>query len=335
MTESSIPVMMRAAYVEAPGTADAIRVGELPVPRPGPTDVLVRVQAVALDPVDTIIRAGRYHTPIPLPFIVGRDLVGTVAEVGSPALGFAVGERVWCNSLGHDGRQGSFAEYGVVPVERLYRLPNGMDPEVVVAVAHPAATAYLAWFVHARLQPGETVYVGGAGGNVGMAALEMGVLVGARVIAGARPADHERCLAAGATAAVDFGDPHLGERLAELAPDGLDIVWDTSGHHELIGEAGLLAPGARVVVTAARRSEFAVPLKAMYQRDASVIGFVLSRASARQLSDAAALINRMLSDGTLTTRISERLPLGETAAVHRRIEAGDIDGRVLLYPDRA
>jgi NADPH:quinone reductase-like Zn-dependent oxidoreductase len=239
---------------------------------------------------------------------------------------------VWCNSLGHDGRQGSFAAYAVVPVERLYRVPEGVDPEVVVAVAHPAATAYLAWFVHARLQPGETVYIGGAGGNVGMAALEMAVLVGARVIAGARPEDHERCLAAGAFATVDFGDPHLGERLAELAPDGLDIVWDTSGHHELIGEAGMLAPGARLVVTAAGRPEFGVPLKAMYQRDVSVIGFVLSRATSAQLASAAALINRMLSGGRLTTRISERLPLGETAAVHRRIEAGEVDGRIVLYP---
>jgi NADPH:quinone reductase-like Zn-dependent oxidoreductase len=323
---------MRAAFVDAPGPAESIQIGQLPVPRPGPTDVLVRVQAVALDPVDTLIRSGRYGTPIPFPFVVGRDLVGTVAEVGSATLGFEIGDPAWCNSLGHDGRQGAFAEYAVVPADRLYRVPDGVDPEAVVAVAHPAATAYLAWFVHGRLRAGETVYVGGAGGNVGMAALQMAVLAGARVIAGARPSDHDRCLAAGAAAAVDYGRPQLAERLAELAPSGLDVVCDTSGHQDHAGHPELLAPRARFLVTASTAPDLALPLRAMYTRDVSIIGFVLSRATSAQLADAAALINRMLADGTLTTRITERLPLSQTAAVHGRIEAGDVDGRIVLYP---
>jgi NADPH:quinone reductase-like Zn-dependent oxidoreductase len=332
MTEAGVPATMRAAFIDAPGPAEAIRIGELPVPRPGPTDVLVRVQAVALDPVDTLIRSGRYRTPIPLPFILGRDLVGTVADLGSGALGFEIGEPVWCNSLGHDGRQGAFAEYAVVPAERLYPVPEGVDPEVVVAVAHPAATAYLGWFVHARLRPGETAYVGGAAGNVGMAALQMAVLSGARVIAGARPSDHDRCVAAGAAAAVDYADPRLAERVAELAPAGLDVVWDTSGHQNLAARPELLAPGARLLVTASTAPELALPLRAMYTRDVSVIGFVLSRADQVDLRHAAALINRMLSGGSLTTRITERLPLSRTAEVHRRMEVGDVDGRIVLYP---
>ena len=151
---------MRAAYITELGPADAIRVGELPTPVPGPTDVLVRVELVVVDPVDTLVRSGAYRTPTPFPFVVGRDLVGTVAEAGAGAAGFAPGDRVWCNSLGHDGRQGSFAEFAVVPAERLYHLPDGADPVASVAVLHPAATAYLALFRHGRLRPGESVYVG-------------------------------------------------------------------------------------------------------------------------------------------------------------------------------
>ncbi|HET7070021.1 MAG TPA: alcohol dehydrogenase catalytic domain-containing protein, partial [Nocardioides sp.] len=104
---------MRAACVHGPGAADDIRVESIPVPVPGPTDVLVQVHAAAVNQVDTYVRAGSYVTPMPTPFVVGRDLVGTVAAAG-PGSGFGIGEPVWCNSLGHDGRQGSCAEYAVV-----------------------------------------------------------------------------------------------------------------------------------------------------------------------------------------------------------------------------
>src|SRR5581483_10985689 len=108
-----------------------MRVGELPVPAAGACDVLVKVNAVAVNQVDTYIRSGRYPVPMPSPFVVGRDLVGTVAAA-RPESGFAPGQQVWCNSLGHGGRQGSFSEYAVVPAERLYPLPEA-DPVTAVA----------------------------------------------------------------------------------------------------------------------------------------------------------------------------------------------------------
>jgi NADPH:quinone reductase-like Zn-dependent oxidoreductase len=106
--------------------------------------VLVRVELAAVDPVDLLVRSGAYRTPTPFPFVVGRDLVGTGAVAGPGAVGFAPGDRLWCNSLGHGGRQGACAEYAVVPAERCYHLPAGTDPVAVVALLHPAATAWLA-----------------------------------------------------------------------------------------------------------------------------------------------------------------------------------------------
>jgi hypothetical protein len=141
---------VRAAYRTELGPPEAIRLGDLPVPEIGPTDVLVEVDAVTVNPVDTLVRSGAYQTPTPFPFVVGRDLVGTVAAVGAGVAGFAAGDRVWCNSLGHGGRQGSFAEYAAVPAERLYHLPDGADPAAAVAWFHPAATAYLALYRHGR-----------------------------------------------------------------------------------------------------------------------------------------------------------------------------------------
>ncbi|WP_344340076.1 alcohol dehydrogenase catalytic domain-containing protein, partial [Kitasatospora putterlickiae] len=164
---------MRAAFIPRLGPATAIRHGEVPEPDPGPTDVLVAVTAVSVNPVDTFVRSGLFRTPLPFPFVIGRDLVGTVLRAGPGAPGFRPGDRVWCNSLGHGGRQGAAAERAAVPADRLYRLPPGVDPAEAVAALHPAATAHLALFTHGGLRTGETVLVGGGGGNVGGALITL------------------------------------------------------------------------------------------------------------------------------------------------------------------
>ena len=142
---------MRAAYLTELGSPEVITYGELPRPVPGPTDVLVRVEAVAVNPVDLFVRSGAYRTSTPFPFVLGRDVVGTVEEVGPGATRFAVGDRVWSHSMGHAGRQGA-AEYCVVGVDRLYHLPTTSTR--AAAVLHPVAITHLELFRHARLRPG-------------------------------------------------------------------------------------------------------------------------------------------------------------------------------------
>ncbi len=115
----TIPKTMRAAFIRATGGVEQIEVGELPVPRPGPTDVLVRMAAGGLSHVDLFVRSGAYRTHTPFPFVIGRDLVGTVVEPGPGVASHKVGGRVWCNSLGYHGRQGALAEYAVVADDRL------------------------------------------------------------------------------------------------------------------------------------------------------------------------------------------------------------------------
>src|ERR1051325_10535039 len=127
---------MRAAYITELGSAETIRIGELPRPTVSGSDVLVRTQALSVNYVDTLIRSGRYPTRTPFPFVIGRDLVGIVAACGEGVDRFRAGDAVWCNSLGHDGRQGSFAEYVIVPDDRLYRLPDGADAADTVALVH-------------------------------------------------------------------------------------------------------------------------------------------------------------------------------------------------------
>jgi NADPH:quinone reductase-like Zn-dependent oxidoreductase len=324
------PTMM-AAYIDQLGPAESIRVKPLPVPVAGPTDVLVAVTAVVVNPVDTFIRSGRYRTAMPFPFIIGRDLVGTVvdAPIGT---GFIAGEQVWCNSLGHDGRQGSFAQFAVVPAARLYRLPPGVDPIVAVAVAHPAATAYLGWFVHGGLRAGDTVYIGGGAGNVGRAAITMAAEAGARVIAGARPADEAACRAAGAEVVIDYSDPELATRLRDVAPGGVDLYWDTSGRGNFAHAMQAVRPRGRILLSAGQVEPLPVSSWQLYTNDVSLRGFVISRAAVTELADAAQLINRLLSDGRLTARIADQMPLDRASEAHRRLEAGEVSGRLILRP---
>jgi NADPH:quinone reductase-like Zn-dependent oxidoreductase len=330
MTEQT----MIASYVTKLGGADNIEVGALPVPSPGPSEVLVRVQAAAVNLADAYVFSGTFPTAMPMPYIVGTDLVGTVVETGSEAIQsglFRPGQQVWCNSMGRGGRQGPTAEYAAVPADRLYRMPEVVDPHVAVALAQPAGTAYLGWFVHARLRPGETVFVGGGAGNIGTAAIQLARRGGARVIASARPDDFDKCRAAGAEAVFDFTDSGLADRVADHAPEGVDVVWETSGHHDFDLVVRVAAIGCRVLLTADSGDQ-PVPLAQFYMKDVSVLGFVISLATVSDLADAAGLINQMLEHGQLTTQIAESVPLAQAAAAHQRIGEGGVRGRLLVTP---
>jgi NADPH:quinone reductase-like Zn-dependent oxidoreductase len=325
---------VRAAFIEERGPAECVRHGDLPEPRPGPTDVLIDVTATAVDPVDTFVRSGVFRTPLPMPFIVGRDAVGTVVGAGPGAAGFAPGQRVWCASLGHDGRQGAAAERAVVPADRLYPLPDGVDPEVAVAVAHPGATAHLALFAHAGLRPGETVFVAGAAGSVGSALVTMAVEAGARVVAGASARDLGHVRGLGAAEVLDYRLADLGPALRAACPGGIDVFLDTSGRNDLALAVEHLAFRGRIVLLAGGGSRPVLPVGPLYTKDASILGFVISHATADELRRAAGAVNRLLAAGRLRPRRIERLPLSAMAEAHRRVERGGLHGtRLVVRPD--
>ena len=321
-----------AAYITALGPADCIKVGYLPVAVAGPTDVLVRTEALAVDNVDTMVRAGAYRTPTPFPFIIGRDLVGTVVEAGPGVSDFTEGDRVWCNSLGHGGRQGSFAEYVVIGADRLYHLAAGVDPIRAVAVLHTAGTAGLGLFRDARLRAGDTIIVGGGAGGVGSAVVQLAAASGAHVIATAAADDADWCRASGARHVFDYRDRDLLPKLTAAAPYGADIYWDTSGQLDLPAIAPLLAVGARIIVTATREPTVSLPARSYYTRDISVLGFAISNASTSDLAAAARIINSRLTDNTLQVRIAGRMPLTAAAEAHRQLETGNAHGRLVILP---
>ncbi|MFI2431517.1 NADPH:quinone reductase [Streptomyces sp. NPDC018693] len=324
---------MRAAFIEELGPPENIRYGELPAPVAGPTDVLVAVEAVSVNPVDTFVRSGVFRTPVDFPFVIGRDLVGTVVTAGPGAPGFVPGDRVWCNSLGHGGRQGSAAELAVVPADRLYHLPDGVDPVEAVAVLHPGATAHLGLFTHGRVRPGETVLIGGAAGNVGSAMVVMAVEAGARVVATAAARDAEYCTSLGADTVLDYRDPDLPRRIAEACPSGVDVNLDTSGTNDLTTAVSTLAPRGRIILLAGTRTRPVLPAGPLYMKDGSLTGFVISHATTTDLAEAARTLNRLLPTAHLHPRHLEPAPLSAAATTHHRLEQGELHGRrVVLVP---
>ncbi|MGH2896229.1 MAG: alcohol dehydrogenase catalytic domain-containing protein, partial [Solirubrobacteraceae bacterium] len=225
---------MKAAYLESVGEAASIRYGELPDAVAGAGRVLVRVEAAAVNVVDTYVRSGRWRTEVRFPLAVGRDLVGTVAAVGSGVTGVLVGERVWTNSAGYGGRPGATAELVAVERDRLYRLPRGADPVSFVACVHPGATAYGALIGRAGLRAGECVAVVGANGAVGMCAVQVAAAAGADVVAVIRdPRAQARLRTAGAAHVVVADAADAPQAAAAASGRGVDVFIDTTGHVDL------------------------------------------------------------------------------------------------------
>lgn len=319
-----------AAYTPALGPAALISYGPLEVADPGPTDVVIAVHAVALNPVDTFVRSGRFPTPVPLPLILGRDVVGTI-DAAPEDSGVTAGQWVWANSLGYDGRQGSFADAVIAPADRVYPLPEGVDPKAAVSLAHPGSTAALG-LTRVHFAPGETVLIGGGGGNVGAAAVTLAARGGARVVATASPADTARVRRAGADVVVDHHEAGAGQQLREALGGGAAVCWDTSGHMDYALLADLVAVGGQILITAAAPEPAAVPWDRLYTRDVRLEGFVHSRAGEKELAAAARVVNRLLAEGALAENITQVLPLSRAAGAHEQMEAGQVRGRIVLQP---
>ena len=251
--------------------------------------------------------------------------------VGDAVEQFKEGDSVWANSLGHEGRQGTFAEYVVAPADRVYPLPDGVEPAEAAAILHAAGTAHIGLVREARLQPGETIVVGSASGAVGSAIVELASTMGAFVIAGASTGDEEWVAERGANVVLDKHDNFV-ERVEKLAPKGIDVWWDPNGGEDFGRVIPLLAPRARMIVMAGMQAEPQVPIGQLYTRDASIHGFAISNASVSDLAQAAVTINHMLAMGTLKARIGATFRLSEASKAHRAIESGKIHGRILVLP---
>jgi NADPH2:quinone reductase len=330
---------MKAAFIVEPGPPEAIRYGELPKPEPQGAQALVRVQAVALNPIDTYIRGGAIAMSGPKPYILGCDLAGVIEALGPEARRFKVGERVWGSNQGLMGRQGTFAEYAAVDECWLYPIPDGVADEDAAATALVGITAHLGLFRDARLRAGETLFVNGGSGGVGSMVVEMAKIMGARVIATAGgEAKAQRCRALGADHVILYKTQNVERAVRELAPTGVNVWWETLRQPDFEKAIGLLAPRGRMIVMAGRDARPAFPVGAFYTRDAAIHGFAMFNATPAEQAKCAGEINRWLADGRLKANIDRIWPLERAAEAHRLQEEstvggqGALSGKIVLRP---
>lgn len=328
---------MRAAYIEATGGPEAIRVGELPDRKPGPGEVVVGVGAAAVNPIDLYIRSGVVAMPLGYPFVVGCDLAGTVEAVGPGVKRFKAGDRVWGSNQGLLGRQGVTATRAVVDEEWLYPTPNGLDDAHAAAMALVGITAHLGLFDRARLQAGESVYVSGGSGGVGTMVIQMAKAAGARVGTTAGSVEKaDLCRALGADVAIDYRTGELEGALREFAPEGLDVWFETQREPNLEMMVPLVRKNGRMIVMAGRSARPVLPLGAFYPRNLSLLGFAMFQFPAEIQRRCAEEMNRWVTEGRLRPIVGKTFPLEQTVEAHRFLEestlggAGKVVGKVVI-----
>jgi NADPH2:quinone reductase len=331
---------MKAAFIDATGSPDVIRYGDLPKPEARAGEVLVRVGAVAVNPIDLYIRAGTVALPLPKPFILGCDLAGTVEAVGAGVRRFKPSDRVWGTNQGLMGRQGTFAEYASVHEDWLYPTPAGVPDADAAAASLVGITAHLGLFRCAGLRAGEWVFVNGGTGGVGSMVVQMAKSVAARVIATVGSAEKAKvCRGWGADRVVNYKTEDVPAAVRETTGgQGVQVWYETQREPDFERTVELLAKRGRMVIMAGRQARPAFPVGPFYTRDLALFGFAMFNATPEEQRRCADDIDRWLADRSLHVLIGRTFPLSEAAAAHRLLEentlhkAGTLMGKIVLTP---
>jgi NADPH2:quinone reductase len=325
---------MKALLCTELGPFDRLGVHDVPSPRPGPGEVVVDVKASSINFPDALMVKGLYQVKPPLPFTPGAELAGVVQEAGEGVTRFKAGDRV----VGLCGT-GGFAEEALASAERLMPLPAAMDFDVAAAFGLTYGTSLHALQDRARLQAGETLLVLGAGGGVGSAAVELGKLMGARVIAAASTDEKlDVCTRLGADETVHYGRDDLRERLKAVAGEkGVDVVYDPVGGP--YSEPALRATGwgGRFLVIGFASGEIPkIALNLPLLKERALLGVYWGDWARQDPAGHArntALLMGWLSQGKLRPVISERVSLRDTPAALARIFERKVTGKVVVLPE--
>jgi NADPH2:quinone reductase len=328
---------MRAAYIEETGPPEVIRVGDLPVPKHGPGQVLVKVGATALNPIDLYLRSGLVPMPMSFPYIIGCDFAGTVEHADPGSKRFRAGDRVWGSNQGLLGRQGVTAEYAAIDEDWVYPTPARLTDREAAALGLVGITAHLGLFRFGRLQSGETVYVPGGSGGVGSMVVQMAKAVGARVATSAgSPERVELCRSLGADLALNYKTDDIPARLRDLAPEGVDLWYETQREPNLEVSVPLLRKRGRMILIAGRSAKPPLPLGSFYPRDCSLLGFAMFNATAQEQSRCAEEIRQWVEAGRLKPIVGREFPLDQAAEAERFLEqntvekSGSLTGKVVI-----
>lgn len=295
---------MRACRVHRFGGPEAISLDEIPVPKPGPGEVLVRVRAAGVGPWDAWIRAGRSVLPQPLPLTLGSDLSGEISAVGEGVSGFAVGDAVF--GVTNKRFTGGYADYAVAEAGMLALKPHSLDHVHAASVPVVAVTAWQALFAQAHLARGQSVLIHGAAGNVGAYAVQLARQAGLKVSATTSSADLDYVKGLGADQVVDFRSTAFEDAVTDV-----DAVIDLVGGEVQARSFAVLRRGGTLV------SAVSHPDPALAQRADVEARFFLVDVTSAMLSELGSL----LDDEVLTASVGTVLPVAEARRAHEMLDS--------------
>ncbi len=324
---------MKAVRCKDWGPIDSLVIEDLPDLVPGPGEVVVDVKAAGVNFPDVLTVQGKYQVRPELPFTPGNEFAGTVRVVGEGVTGFAPGQQV----IGFT-RTGAFAEQAVAPAEALMPMPPGMDFDIAAAITLTYGTSHHAVVDRAALQPGEIMLVLGAAGGVGLAAIEIGKALGARVIAAA--SNDEKlaiCRAHGADVVINYEKEDLREALkAATGGRGPDVIYDpVGGKYSEPAMRSIAWRGRHLVVGFAAGDIPKLPWNLMLLKGASVVGVFWGDFVRREPKANLAAMRQMLgwmAEGKLKPLVSQRYRLEETTQALNDMAARKVTGKVVITP---
>jgi NADPH2:quinone reductase len=319
---------MKAIVVKEFGGPDVLKLEDVRDPTPAPGQLLVRVQAVGVNPVETYIRAGAYARKPSLPYTPGSDVGGTVEKAGAGVTAFKPGDRVYTQ-----GASGGYAEFLVCEEAVAHPLPERVSFGQGAALGVPYSTAWRALFMRARARAGETLLVHGASGGVGTAAVELGRSHGLRVIGTAGTTE-------GLNLAREHGAHHVlnhraKDYLQQIMPltndAGVDVVLEMLANVNLDNDLDVLARNGRIVVIGNRGRVEIDPRKSM-ARDGAILGMTLFNATPEELREIHAGLVAGLENGSLNPVIGKEFPLANAAKAHVAVMESGAFGKIVLLP---
>ena len=313
---------MKAIVVREHGGPEVLKLEDVPDPAPGAEQVVVRLRAVGVNPVDVYIRSGAYARKPALPFIPGSDAVGDRVFVHGTAAE---------HTVGHYG--GAYAELAVCSLDHIYRLPKSISFAQGAAMGVPYATAYRALFHRAGTRPGDLVLVHGATGGVGLAAVQIAHAQGVTVLA-TGGSDRGRTAArdSGADFVFDHTAPnYLDDIMRATDGRGVDVILEMAAHINLDKDLGLLAPRGRVVLIG-NRGRVEIDARQAMGRDAAILGMTLFNISDPDMASINAYMVAGLANGTLRPVVGREFALADAAKAQDAVMASGAHGKIVLVP---
>jgi NADPH:quinone reductase-like Zn-dependent oxidoreductase len=311
---------MKAVVFKSFGSSDVLELINMEVPSPKEDQFLVQVEATTIDNVDIIIRKGLYKTELADPAITGRDLVGRVKELGENVKSFSVGDLVWTNSAGYDGRMGATAEYVLVDADRLYPIPKSVDPFKLVASVHSSSTAQMVTREVMKLNERARVLIEGAGGNVGRKLVQCSHALGAYLVTSSSKKDFTFLKDLGADECFAYDEEGMDLLSARNKQTGFDHIIDTSGRVSLGENVSLLGLNGQVTMITSPPKNTSFDAMDFYTKGKKIQGFVFSRATCKDLAQNAKYLNEYFEKGLLLEDKIEYYSFGDVAKLQAKME---------------